>query len=352
MRPNQKQRMRGRNNGRRGPNPLTRTYESNGPDMKVRGTAAHVAEKYVQLARDAHSSGDPVMAESYLQHAEHYYRLIAAAQAAQAAQQQAQITGVPLVESDEDDDDFDGGTSDRFTFRSPQSFNEQANGGPNGNGGYPNGEPRPEGEPRQNGNRQDGHRQDGRPPREYRNDGRDPRPPRDFGDRGERQDRGDRPDRGDRDNRGERYERRDRNDFRRNNRDNYGNGEQPSYQPDQTAEGEAGPQPDVNEGADQRPPRDFNDRNGGRNRFRDRRERRGGDRFGPREGGDRYGEGRDGAPEASDEPVGLPSFITQPVAATPEPEPVAAASEEAPAPRRRAPRRKPRDEAGAEDAGE
>ena len=84
MRPGQNKRMRGRNN-RKGPNPLTRTYESNGPDVKVRGTAQHIAEKYLQLARDAQSSGDPVMAESYLQHAEHYYRLIATAMAAQQA---------------------------------------------------------------------------------------------------------------------------------------------------------------------------------------------------------------------------------------------------------------------------
>jgi len=68
------------NNNRRGQNPLTRVYESNGPDIKIRGTASHVAEKYVQLARDARSSGDPVAAENYYQHAEHYYRLIAAAQ--------------------------------------------------------------------------------------------------------------------------------------------------------------------------------------------------------------------------------------------------------------------------------
>src|SRR5580692_6707760 len=85
MRPSQNKRMRGRNNNRKGPNPLTRTFESNGPDVKIRGTPHHVAEKYLQLARDAQSSGDPVMAESYLQHAEHYFRLIAAAQQAQQA---------------------------------------------------------------------------------------------------------------------------------------------------------------------------------------------------------------------------------------------------------------------------
>ena len=67
------------NNNRRSHNPLTRVYESNGPDVKIRGTANHVAEKYLQLARDAHTSGDPVSAENYFQHAEHYFRLIAAA---------------------------------------------------------------------------------------------------------------------------------------------------------------------------------------------------------------------------------------------------------------------------------
>jgi len=71
--------MRGRNN-RKSHNPLTRVYESNGPDVKMRGTASHVAEKYLQLARDAQSSGDPVSEQGYLQHAEHYLRLIAAAQ--------------------------------------------------------------------------------------------------------------------------------------------------------------------------------------------------------------------------------------------------------------------------------
>src|ERR1700693_3430227 len=82
MRNGQQKRMRGRTRGGggRGHNPLTRVYESNGPDVKIRGTAHHVAEKYMQLARDAQSSGDPIAAENYYQHAEHYFRLIAAAQ--------------------------------------------------------------------------------------------------------------------------------------------------------------------------------------------------------------------------------------------------------------------------------
>jgi hypothetical protein len=105
--------MRGRNGGRKGPNPLTRSYESNGPDVKIRGTAQHIAEKYLQLARDAQSSGDTIMAESLLQHAEHYFRLIAAAQ---QAQQQASGFGRPQVEAEvemEDDDDF-AALPDRF----------------------------------------------------------------------------------------------------------------------------------------------------------------------------------------------------------------------------------------------
>ena len=66
---------------------IHRTIDSNGPDVKIRGNAHHVYEKYLQLARDANSSGDRVMAENYLQHAEHYYRLIMAFQAHQQAQQ-------------------------------------------------------------------------------------------------------------------------------------------------------------------------------------------------------------------------------------------------------------------------
>jgi hypothetical protein len=124
MRPGQNKRMRGRNNNRKGPNPLTRSYESNGPDVKIRGTAHHVAEKYLQLARDAQSSGDPVMAESYLQHAEHYFRLIAAAQTAQLQAQQGYTRppGEADAEDFEDEDDV-GGMPDRFA--SPERFQPQ-----------------------------------------------------------------------------------------------------------------------------------------------------------------------------------------------------------------------------------
>src|SRR6476620_3668553 len=114
MRPNHQnnKRMRGRNRsggggGGKGPNPLSRSYESNGPDVKIRGTAQHIAEKYLQLGRDAQASGDPVTAESYLQHAEHYLRLIAAAQE-QFRQQNPNYRPFEINDPDQDDGDEDG----------------------------------------------------------------------------------------------------------------------------------------------------------------------------------------------------------------------------------------------------
>jgi hypothetical protein len=74
---------------------INRTIDSNGPDIKIRGNAHHIYEKYLQLARDANSSGDRVMAENYLQHAEHYYRMIMAAQAAMPQQPMHQQGGNP-----------------------------------------------------------------------------------------------------------------------------------------------------------------------------------------------------------------------------------------------------------------
>lgn len=80
---------RGRNQRRRpgGPNP-NRALDSNGPDVRIRGTANQIYDKYLALARDASSSGDRVKAENYLQHAEHYFRLIRAMQPAQQPNQQ------------------------------------------------------------------------------------------------------------------------------------------------------------------------------------------------------------------------------------------------------------------------
>lgn len=75
---------RGRNRGgnggggnrNRGGNVRAQVFDSNGPDVRIRGTAYQIQEKYAALAKDAASVGDRVLAESYLQHAEHYQRLI------------------------------------------------------------------------------------------------------------------------------------------------------------------------------------------------------------------------------------------------------------------------------------
>jgi len=87
------QNRRGRGRGRKPQNPLARNYESNGPDVKIRGTASHIAEKYMSLARDALASGDMITAESYLQHAEHYNRIIMAAQSQMTPQTGDQPNG-------------------------------------------------------------------------------------------------------------------------------------------------------------------------------------------------------------------------------------------------------------------
>ena len=65
----------GQHGGRR-VNLRVQSFDSNGPDVRIRGTAYQINEKYVTLARDATSAGDHVLAESYLQHAEHYQRFI------------------------------------------------------------------------------------------------------------------------------------------------------------------------------------------------------------------------------------------------------------------------------------
>jgi hypothetical protein len=123
--------MRGRNRNK-GPNPLTRTYESNGPDVKIRGTAQHVADKYAQLARDAQASGDPVAAENYLQHAEHYYRIIAAAQ----EQFRDQFGGAYQQRPFEEDGEEDGAAVNGHPYQG-------AGGSHGGNDGDPAMQPQP-----------------------------------------------------------------------------------------------------------------------------------------------------------------------------------------------------------------
>jgi Domain of unknown function (DUF4167) len=122
----------GQTNRRREPNPLTRSYDSRGPDVRIRGTALHVAERYLQLARDANTASNPVAAENYLQHAEHYLRLMAAAQSEQPEGQTSdvRVTGESAPRDLDDSDDF-GGLPDRFASggkQARQAFSNQTNG--------------------------------------------------------------------------------------------------------------------------------------------------------------------------------------------------------------------------------
>ena len=75
-----------------GNQPLNRNhvFDSSGPDVRLRGTAQQLFEKYLQLGRDATSAGDRVAAEGYFQHAEHYFRILGAMNAVQQQPQPQQ----------------------------------------------------------------------------------------------------------------------------------------------------------------------------------------------------------------------------------------------------------------------
>lgn len=82
MRPGPNKRSRGRNNGNNPHHNRPRlpqriqTFDSNGPNVKIRGNAYQVFERYVALAREAFASGDRIAAENFYQHAEHYFRVM------------------------------------------------------------------------------------------------------------------------------------------------------------------------------------------------------------------------------------------------------------------------------------
>ncbi len=260
----QKNRMRGR--GRKQPNPMSRSFESNGPDVKIRGNASHIAEKYTQLARDAISSGDIVMAENYLQHAEHYNRIIAVANANSVRdgelnggiRQQPEMGGFDDDEEDENDDP-----------RHPQSPRTSEMRQPNND--------------RQDGrqdNRQDG-RQDGR--QDVRNDGRDRQDQRPRQEYRERPDnRSDNRNDNRNDNRPQRQDNRDRFEQRPDNRgnDNRGNDNLGNDNRGNEIRGNDNRERNENRGADRPEYRERNDnrdrsdnreRNEGRNQQREPR---------------------------------------------------------------------------------
>jgi uncharacterized protein DUF4167 len=287
MRPGQNRRVRGRSRSK-GPNPLTRSYESNGPDVKVRGTAQHIADKYAQLARDAQSSGDPVAAENYYQHAEHYYRIIATAQ--EQFRQQFGGYGQRPFDDDGEDGDEDAGPNG---FLCPSG--ERPAGAANGENADFGQQLQPyEGRKDDRSQSPDGRRDDRSQPYDGRRDDRSQRSDRFGADRGgERygRDRNDRP--GSRPpERSERYDRNDRFDRggdRRERDDRSDRGGRPEPGPERFGRSEQ---------AAQRPPE------------------------APREHRDEArGEGQrpEGRPERrreeAEEPAGLPAFLTNPVRA-------------------------------------
>lgn len=163
----QRGRNRGPNTGGQGkpqPHNINRAFESNGPEgIKVRGHAQSVYEKYQQLARDSFSSGDRVLAENYLQHAEHYFRVL---RALQPNRPPAEIVG-----------------RDVFTNGYELDFEDEALDEP------PVAEPEtaeaPEGEPRQTEYRRDDRPRDERPREEFRRDEGQGRARQDDGRQGE-----------------------------------------------------------------------------------------------------------------------------------------------------------------------
>lgn len=169
-----------------GGNNPNRAFESNGPEgMKIRGNAQHVYERYQQMARDAFTSGDRVLAESHLQHAEHYFRVLRTLQpsrpVSEIAARDAFASGFDIDFEDESGDQAMEGDMDGDMDGDRQNGDRQ-------NGDRQNGDrqndrqqnDRQQNQGRDNNGRDDYRRdRDDREPRENREFGGEPR--RDFG---------------------------------------------------------------------------------------------------------------------------------------------------------------------------
>src|SRR6185295_2326004 len=161
-------RQRGRNRGGGGggggnkpTQNANRAFDSNGPEgSKVRGNAQHVFEKYQQLARDATSAGDRVLAENYLQHAEHYFRVVRAMQPTKPA---SEILGRDSFSSgfDIDFEDESGAQAAAAADAYAAENESQDNGDQDNRGGWQENrqEGRQDGPRQDNNNRQDSNRQ-------------------------------------------------------------------------------------------------------------------------------------------------------------------------------------------------
>ena len=133
--------------------PLNRNhvFDSSGPDLRIRGTAQQLFEKYLQLGRDATSGGDRVMAESYFQHAEHYFRILnAMAQAVQQGQSGNQNAGQSGGQSSGQNGGYNG---------NQQRQRPHENNGPEASGQDGEGDEPDAGQQQQNRHQQGGHQQ-------------------------------------------------------------------------------------------------------------------------------------------------------------------------------------------------
>ena len=283
-----------------------RSWDSQGPEnMKVRGNAQTVYERYMQLARDASAAGDRVLAENYMQHAEHYFRVLRALQPSRPVSEIAQreLAGQGFDIDFEDETGAQAAAimaaekveADRLAqIEARQRENEERQNG----GSHDRSNDRPN------------DRQGEQPRREWRDRDDQPRP-----DREPREPRPDgeattNADGSRRETRRERWERRQLERSARFERE----GGEPRAETDTPAPEAAEAAPEVPAERPDKPDRPA------------RAERR------PR---------RDAGVAADDGPSALPGFLTRSTA----PAPAAASeavevSEEAPAPKRRAPRRK------------
>ena len=132
---------RGRNSRRRQTANVNRAMDSTGPEVKIRGTALQIYDKYQTLARDAASAGDRVRAESLLQHAEHYFRVMKAMQPQQLPQNDPSDENQPSYEGDgngnrnrkraQDDDDSDSDGDDATAEANEESADDENDGDDN-----------------------------------------------------------------------------------------------------------------------------------------------------------------------------------------------------------------------------
>ncbi len=107
-------------------NVVNRVFDSSGPEGKVRGTPQQIIEKYNQLARDAQLSNDRVATENFQQHAEHYLRLLSAAQKEMDAKREQQERENRDRQVDRDRAPQDGGGNDNGGSQQPDVQENQS----------------------------------------------------------------------------------------------------------------------------------------------------------------------------------------------------------------------------------